>query len=196
MPHYISYDKQTGTITGYIESSNEHFNPIPRSDNEVYVEVTSPEHIDLVSKLSPLTDRLTAKFDGKKIRSLKVEPAFSGSIVLSCDKPDLDGDGVAELPADGTSVVRIRAQLLGNDKETIKVDGLRMDFRVTRGYLTQRHMNVQGSEAAVELRSAAETVRTEITATADGFTAGALTLEFIPGEEYKSLLAAAGKRKT
>lgn len=196
MPHYLSYDKNNGTITGYIKSSNDDLNPVPRSDNETYVKVTSPEHIDALANLSPLTDRLTARIDGNEVRSLKVEPVFSGSILLSCDMLDLDGDGLAELPADGASVARIRAQLLGSDKKPVEVDGLRMDFRVTRGSLAQRSLEVQGSEAAVELRSTAETVRTRITASAKGFADGVLTLEFIPGEEYERLSSALSKRTT
>lgn len=196
MPHYLSYDKKSGAVTGYLKSFNDDLNPVPRNDHEAYVKVTSPEHIDVVSNLSPLTGRLQARIDDNELRSLKVEPVFSGFISLSCDKPDMDGDGIAELPADGTSVARIRAELLSSDKKAVKVDGLRMDFRVTRGALSQRHLRVQGSEAEVELRSAAETVRTRITASADGFRTGVLELEFVPGDEHQKLTNAAAQKKT
>ncbi|XHS77629.1 hypothetical protein ACFJGW_18175 [Burkholderiaceae bacterium UC74_6] len=187
MPHYLSYEKKSGAVTGYLKFSSEDINPVPRSDDEAYVMVSSPEHIDMVARLSPVASRLHVRIEGNELRSLKAEPAFAGSIVLSCDLPDLDGDGRPELPADGSGVAHIRAQLLGNDKKPVKVDGLRMDFRVTRGRLSHRQVTVHGAEAAVELHSAAETVATRITASASGFAAGVLTLEFVPAEEYKEL---------
>jgi hypothetical protein len=193
MPHYLSYDKASGAVTGYVKTSAEEIHPMPRTDEEAYLKVTAPEHIELISKLNPQSARLQARIDGNELRSLKLEPAFSGSIVLSCDKEDLDGDGIAELPADGTSVARIRVQLVDDDKKPVEVDGLAVDFRVTRGSLSQRRQIVQGSETEVELRSAGETVRSQVTATADGFQAGVLPLEFVPGDELQRLRAAARK---
>lgn len=191
MPHFLSYSKKTGEVTGYIHLSTGEATLVPRDADEAHLEVTSAEHIKALSTFRPAASRLKARVDGGALRSLHIEPAFVGSITLSSDRPDLDGDGIAELPADGGSVARITARLIGADKQPVPADDLRVDFRATRGALSLRSQASKGGEAQTDLRSTAETVRAVITATAEGYAEGRIALEFIPVDEYQTLQASA-----
>ena len=92
---------------------------------------------------------------------------------LSCDAKDSDGDDVPDIPADGASVAHVSARTS---------DGADVDitFRTTRGALSQRTVKSPGGNAAVELRSATETVSATVTASAPGYRTGRLHLEFTP----------------
>lgn len=189
MPHFLSYSKKTGDVTGYVQMTAPDATLVPRDADEAYLEITSAENIKALAKFRPRESRLKARVDGGVLISLQVEPAFVGLIVLTCDRSDMDADGVAELPADGNSIARITARLVGADTKPIPADGLQVDFRVTRGSLSYRSQPSRAGQAQTDLRSTTETVRAVVTAAAKGYAQGRLSLEFIPVEEHRALQA-------
>jgi len=159
------------------------------------VEVTTEDEIKQLESFNPMTTRLKGRVNGGRVQTIKLEPLFVGRIALTCDRPDLDGDGVAELAADGTSVTRITATLLGRDGTPVRRRDARVRFHASRGMLSAREAQAETGTAEVELRAVAETVRARILAQAEGFEPGSLVLEFIPPEEHRKL-AAADKKGT
>jgi hypothetical protein len=167
----------------------------PRHEGEMYLEVTTPEHLDALTKFTPHETRIKARVEQGTLRALKVEPLFVGAIVLSCDRPDLDGDGVAELGADGKSVAHITARLVATTGKTAAPDGTEVRFRVTRGTLSSRRQVTHHAAATVELSATMETVTTTVTASAEGYRSASLKLEIIPAEELRQLAAHKPKAK-
>lgn len=192
MRYYVTYDKKNGSVTGYL-TSTAHITPVPRGVEEDIVEVTTDDEIKALSSFEPYQQRLNGRVESGVLSRLVLEPAFRGSVALSCDQPDLDGDGVAELPADGKSEAKITASLVDGDGKPLRAEGIKIDFRVTRGKLSTRQQAVKESGAEVRLRSADETTRARITAKAEGFREAGLLIEFIPPEEHRELLAGATK---
>ena len=95
------------------------------------------------------------------------------SLVLTCDAADSDGDGIPDLPADSASVAHLTAKT--NDGTNTEIT-----FRTTRGSLNQRTVSTREGSATVELRAAGETVAVTVTATAPGYRAANLNMEFVP----------------
>jgi hypothetical protein len=95
------------------------------------------------------------------------------SLALTCDAGDSDGDGIPDLPADGSAVAHITAKTS---------DGADVDiaFRTTRGSLGERTVHTTQGCAGVELRAATETVAVVVTATAPGYRPAKLNMEFVP----------------
>lgn len=95
------------------------------------------------------------------------------SLSLSCDAADNDGDGIPDIPADGSSVANVTAKT--SDGADVEVT-----FRTTRGSLGERTVHTAKGLAAVSLRAAVETVAAIVTATAPGYRPARLNLEFLP----------------
>jgi hypothetical protein len=94
-------------------------------------------------------------------------------LALTCDAADSDGDGIPDLPAEGSSVAHVTAKTSdGGDVD--------VTFRTTRGSLGRRSVHTAQGSAVVELRAATETVAAVVNATAQGYRPGKLHLEFVP----------------
>ena len=195
MDHYfITYDSKTGEMSGHFVSSTKDITPRPRFPGEAVLEVTSKEHIEKLASITPRSSRVMGRVEGGRLKALEVGPIFAGRIALVCDRPDMDGDGMAELPADGETVARITAKLLDREGKGVAREGLKIKFHVTRGSLSAREVQAKKGTAEVELRASAETVQARVVAQAEGFERGTLVLEFIPPEEHRKLAAASGKK--
>ena len=187
MQFYVTYDIESGDVLGYLRTTSP-VKPRPRSDQEEFLPVSTEADIALLSRFSPGTHRLRGQVQDGVLHKLKTEPVAQGRIVLTSDGRDLDGDGVPELPADGKSVVTITAQVVDHDGQPLAREGLRIDFRVTRGVLSARRDVLRDGRAEVRLRAIEETITTEMTASAEGLSDGLLRLELIPPDEYQALI--------
>ena len=186
MQYFIRYDPRTGDIVGHLSASRQDISPVPRSAAEEILEVTSDDDKKALEGFDPASSRLKGRVHAGVLQSLKTEPIFTGRIALTSDHPDRDGDGWPELPADGTSVARIKATVVGPDGKPIK-EKTRIAFKVTRGTLSARAVDAKDGAAEVEWRSPTETVRARIIAHAEHFQEASLTLEFIPPDEFGKL---------
>lgn len=109
--------------------------------------------------------------DAGTATGIELNPA----IRLRCDAGDADGDGVADLPADGDSSTVVTAAT------TDKAAGVEITFRTTRGSLASRTaITADDGVASVALRSTTETVLATVTASAEGYRPDSLQLEMIP----------------
>jgi len=193
MHYFIRYNHRTGAVSGCFRTSSKEFVPAPLFPEEENLEITDAKQIALVGSLDSRTSRLTGAVDAGRIRTLKIEPNTRGRVELSCDLPDLDGDGMPELPADGVSVARLTARVFDHEGHALKPEDTRVSFRVTRGTLSSRATTVVNGKAEVDWKSPTETVEAHIAASAEGYQETALTLEFIPADEYRTL-SAKGKK--
>src|SRR5437870_597330 len=154
MDHYfITYDSKTGEMSGHFVSSTKDITPRPRFPGEAVLEVTSKEHIEKLASITPRSSRVMGRVEGGRLKALEVGPIFAGRIALVCDRPDMDGDGMAELPADGETVARITAKLLDREGKGVAREGLKIKFHVTRGSLSAREVQAKKGTAEVELRA-------------------------------------------
>jgi hypothetical protein len=109
--------------------------------------------------------------DTGKATGVELNPGVN----LRCDAGDADGDGVPDLPADGTSSTLITAST------TDRAAGVEITFRTTRGTLSSRTAITTGDgQASVNLRAATETVLATVSASAEGYRSNSLALEMIP----------------
>lgn len=192
MNHFIRYDSRTGNITGHVFSMEDDVDPLPRSDAEQVLKITSEAEIEQLRNFNPFSSRITGRVRGGDLHALKVEPLFKGRILLTSENRDHDGDGMPEAAADGASVVRVKATIQGPDGKPVGAN-VPVAFSVTRGTLTNRKVDARNGFAEVEWRSPAETVQARIVAQAEGFRQASLTLEFIPPDEYRAL-SSSGKK--
>jgi hypothetical protein len=98
---------------------------------------------------------------------------------LTTDAVDTDGDGLPELPADGTSRAVISAEVK-TAKGQLVTDELLLDFKTTGGTLSARRVTTTTGQASVELTPSLETVQVTVTVSAEGITPSSLTFEFMP----------------
>jgi hypothetical protein len=172
----IVYDPATGEIVGHASRV---------FDNGQWREAT-------IEELFPRRDRtkleaLYLKDDPRYLHQgaqhYRIRRDESGVVVgveampaaeLSCDADDQDEDGVPDLPADGKATTKITAKLDGGPN-------IDVTFRTTAGTLSRRRVRTGADgKATVELRASGETIVASITATAAGYRAGAMQIEFIP----------------
>ncbi len=186
MYYFVTRNKKTGEITGYFKASSKRFVPAQPTPDEENIEVTDEQHIKLLNEFNPMKSQLRGTVDAKLGLKLSAEPAYQGQIELSCDLPDRDGDGLPELPADGKSVARIKATLVGPKGKVLVDRDIPVRFQVNRGMLSRMQVNAEKGAAEVELRSIPETVRIRVTATAEGFERGLLDLQLVPPGEYEA----------
>lgn len=196
MDHYfVRYDSKSGDVLSHFVSSTNEITPMSRFAGEAVIEIKEEEHKKNLASFDPMSSRLQGRVDGGLLQMLKVEPIFAGRIALTCDRPDMDADGAPEVSADGASIARVTATLLGRDGKTLQRESARIRFQVTRGSLSRREIQAEKGTAQIELRAAAETVQARIVAQAEGFEQGTLVLEFIPPEEHRTLAAAYKKKE-
>lgn len=186
MTHYVSYDASTGEVTGYVRSSTP-ITLVPRDPGEGYAEATDEDQVRELQQLSPQRSVLRGQVAGGLLTGLRAEQRYTGRLALSCDRPDLDGDGRPELAADGRMQATIVATVLDDAGEPVDATGTEITFRVTRGRLSARRAACTGAEAEVTLRSVTETVTARVTATAEGLLEASLDLEFVPAGELQEL---------
>jgi hypothetical protein len=200
--HFVTYNRETGEVTGHFLSSTTEFLPKPLSPADANLQVTDQSHLDLLQAARSRTTagpggfRVTGRIADGKVVELGVAPAFEGRIHLTTHPAPRHGAGRAEIPADGASVIQITATIQVNAGQPPahaphagshhKVPAT-VSFRTDRGALSRRTAEVVNGRAQVELRSVAETVRARVTASAKGFQPGAVTIEFIPPEEFEAI---------
>jgi hypothetical protein len=123
-----------------------------------------------------------ARFIGYGVSSWRLRKDENGLVVglerlpaiqINCDAKDNDGDDVPDVPADGTSVVRITVTTADSSDTDIT-------FRTTRGALSQRTVHTNKGQGRVDLRAPTETVAVVVTASAEGYRPADLKLEFVP----------------
>src|SRR5262245_43000063 len=114
MHYFIKYNRKSGDVFAYFISSTNTITYIPRFPGEAAIEVTTDDEIKVLDSFDPMADRLKGRVDGGVVQRLRAEPIHSGHILLECDQSDLDGDGLPELAADGTSIARITAKIVGH----------------------------------------------------------------------------------
>jgi hypothetical protein len=116
-------------------------------------------------------------------------------ILLTSDAPDTDGDGLAEVAADGKAVVTITAEI-----QEVGVEGKRVDrdvplvFKTTGGTLSQRFVLAAKGLARVTLTASQETVTVTVTAQAEGLKEGSISFEFLPPVDAAKLQESSLKR--
>lgn len=166
---YYILDK-TGRIVGSADGPVDANDLAARGEAAVSSELTLPiERVDVVG--DPARPILVAK----------EIPALS-QIVLSTSAPDADGDGLAELPADGESEAEITATLQDALGEVI-TDPVEVEFRTSAGALSSRSAVSKKGKASVDLTASRETVMASVSAWAKGFEPVSIEFEFLPVEK-------------
>jgi hypothetical protein len=100
-------------------------------------------------------------------------------IELVIDAPDHDGDGIAEMKADGKSKVTITASVQDEEDRLITGAKNEIHFLTTGGVLSDRVVKCKGGVAKTTLQSVKETLTPTITAFSDGVLAGEIKVEFV-----------------
>ena len=190
---FVYYEKHSGKITGRFRTSTPHLLPKPPSPDHEQVRVTDEEHLKLLSDLDSTRSSLSGRVRDGKISTLTVSPRYQGHLELTTDHSDLDGDGVSELPADGTSTARVTVRIMDHEGRPIQLKGVRVAFRVTGGSLSAREVEARNGTANVDWKSTTETIQARVTASVDRYQETSLTLEFIPPDEYRAL-SSSGKK--
>jgi hypothetical protein len=189
---FVYYEKHSGRITGRFRTSTPELLPKPPSPAHDQVLVTDKEYLELLSSFNSARDVLDGKIRDGKIATLDVKPRYHGQVELKTALVDLDGDGIPELPADGVATAHMTAQFVDHEGNALKPKGTRVSFRVTRGALSSRAIEIVNGRAEVDWKSPVETVQARITASAEGYQESTFALEFIPPDEYRAL---SSKRK-
>jgi hypothetical protein len=196
--HYVSYNKRTGEITGHFVSSRTDVLPKPLAPADGHLQVTDPQQLEQLQahrsnpQRRPGGFKYTGRVDADKIIELNIVPLFAGGVHLSTHPAPRDGILHTEIPADGKSYVKITATLHDQNGKAIgnsahhKVPAM-IYFQTDRGALSRRSVEVVNGKAHVELRSVTETVSAHVTASADGFEPGRITIEFVPPDEFKEI---------
>lgn len=167
--------------------------PKPRTPEEAFLEVTKKSHIESIASIDYRKQRIKGKVKDDKIKELKVESLFQGQIKLTTDAKDRDGDGIPELPADGSSTAKIKANIYNLQGRVMKGKSVKVRFRVSRGAISMREGQTKDGVVEVELMSSVETTQSRIIATADAFESDAMIFEFIPVKEFQMFTK--GKKK-
>jgi hypothetical protein len=171
----VVYDKTTGKIVGHCSQVFDSGKWREATLQELY---PNQDNTNLAAAYMPDD----ARFVGYGTTNWRLRKDESGAVlgverlpalILSTDAKDSDGDGVPDMPADGTSVAHITVTTADNSNTQVT-------FRTTRGSLSQRTVATADGKAVVELRAPSETVAAGVTATATGYRPATLTMEFIP----------------
>lgn len=99
-------------------------------------------------------------------------------LTLSTTLADRDGDGVPELPADGSSADLVVVATTA-EGEAI-AEQVAVTFRTTGGRLSTRTATTKKGKATVTLTSGHDTVTIEVSASSPGFETARLQLELVP----------------
>lgn len=188
MHFFVTYNKKTGDITGHFKASTAEFLPEPQTPEQGILEVTERNQIESIASIDPWRHRIEGKVKESKIEDLRIQPRFQGKIVLSTDAEDRDGDGLPELPADGSTSTKVRASIYDPRERLVTEKPVKVKFRVSRGTISRREVQTEDGVADVEFTSAAETTQSRIIATATALESDAMLFEFIPVEEFQRLV--------
>ncbi len=195
MYYFVTYNKKTKTITGSFSQTSDEFIPEPPTPEEAILQITDKEQIETLVSLNPWQHSVEGKVRDDKIESLTRKPRFQGKLLLTTDAEDKDGDGFPELPADGSTAVKVRAAITDLQGNTIKDRTVPVKFRVSRGAISSRQAETKNGIAEVEFTAVAETTQARIMATAPGFEMGTLIVEFIPTTEFETLQKPKGRAR-
>ncbi len=187
MHYFITYVKKTGKITGMFRASSAEVLPDPPSPEEAIAEVVEKAHLEAIADVDAMEYSIAGTVSKGKVDTVELEPRFRGSVTLSTDAQDRDGDGKPELPADGKTSATVRATLQDRKGKPLTNYPDPVRFRVTRGTLGQREVKAKKGVAETAVASSVETTECEVTATAPGLKPGRLTLEFIPVDEFRAI---------
>lgn len=187
MHPFVIYDKTTGEITGFFRISSTDYVPTPSLPEEAFVQVTDETQLANLETIDPSRQVPRGRVKEGKLEAFEIRHRFRGRIVLTTDLPDLDGDGIPELPADGRATARIKVQVLDEVGNELRDNLPEVKLQTTRGTISRRMLQLTDGTAEVELRAAGETTSVRITARAKDFDSMALHLEVIPTEEYQEL---------
>jgi hypothetical protein len=185
MPTFVRYNLKTGEIFSQFTTSSDEFIPLPNTGEEGVMEVPEDQLPKDARPSTPGVDTLRGKVTDGKLQRLRREPAFPVQIEITADLEDRFGDGSLVAPADGETIITLRATIAGGGKsKDAKPATIR--FRTTRGTLSQRFAEAQDGVAEVQLKAITETTEAVVTASTEGSGAASLTIEFIPVDEYAS----------
>lgn len=187
MHHFVAYDR-TGKVTRYFTTSTNEFLPKPLSRGEKFLEITDENQIETLAETRSGMARMTGTVKRGRLEAIELEPRFVGTIKLAIDAEDVDGDGVIELPADGTTAVTIRATARDTDGRVAKGD-LTVRFQVTCGALSRRDVQARKGVAEVHLTSSVDTTQCTVSAASNRYEPAVAVLNFIAPEEYRELKA-------
>ncbi|MGN6031929.1 MAG: FG-GAP repeat domain-containing protein [Thermomicrobiales bacterium] len=196
MYHFARYDIESGEVLAEFTTSSKDLLPLARP-GEAFIEVPE-EHARRSSAESsdPTRTRLRGTVVDGRFRQIGRVAIHEATLELSADLRDLDGDGVLDAPADGTTEIPLRIAVSGTHKGAGSQER-RIRLQTTAGSLSSRFATVAGDTATVTLRTSTETVVANVTATADGCKGAALLIEFVPPDEFgdgKQSAAAPRKR--
>lgn len=185
MPTFVRYNLKTGEIFSQFTTSSDEFVPLPNTEDEGIMEVPEDQLPKEARPSTPGSELLRGKVSDGKLQRLRREPAFPVRIEISADLEDRFGDGSLVAPADGETVITIRAAITGPGKSKNEKPAT-VRFRTTRGTLSHRFAETQEGVAEVQLKAITETTDAVVSASTEGSRAASLTIEFIPVEEYET----------
>jgi hypothetical protein len=126
-----------------------------------------------------ISRELKDTYVNRPVRPLEVIRVREPAIVLHTKATDSDGDGLAEVPADGTTKTAFTVEIR-DQKGKLTREAVKLLIRTTAGALSAREVTTSNGKASFTLKSSVETVIATVTATAKGFQSGTIALEFIP----------------
>lgn len=137
----------------------------------------------IVSDLAlPLAEVEVANFPANPAIIARRAAASAGAITLSTSAADADGDGLAELPANGRSKAAITATLHDAAGNLVAAP-TEVRFRTTAGALSARAATTEQGVCAIQLTASRDTVLAHLSAAAEGFAPARISLEFVPPEK-------------
>lgn len=131
------------------------------------------------SDLALAGDRAIATGPPDQLRIVERAQETRPLLVMRTEAKDDDGDGVAEIAANGKSVAVIHVTAQTAEGEVLGED-VPITFRTTAGHLSARTVDTKKGAATVRLTSTRETVLAQVVAMAPGFEPAHLEIEFVP----------------
>ncbi len=101
------------------------------------------------------------------------------ALSLETQARDADGDGIAEIPADGKTKSEMTVTL-AIEEDSTPSQPIRIRIRTTAGTLSHREVVTKEGKASFTLTSSLETVTAHVSASTEGFQPAMLELEFTP----------------
>lgn len=100
-------------------------------------------------------------------------------IIMTTTAEDTDGDGMPELPADGTTEADIHLAIQDGDGNTYE-EPMTVKISTSGGSLSARIMTVEDGQAIIKLRSSRDTITAKVSVEAEGVEGDSITFEFMP----------------
>ncbi|MGB3306144.1 MAG: hypothetical protein WBA63_08150 [Thermomicrobiales bacterium] len=196
MYHFARYNIESGEILAEFTTNSKDLLPLARP-GEAFIEVPE-EHArrSATESSDPTPTRLQGTVVNGEFRKIGRVAVHEATLELAADLRDLDGDGVLDAPADGTTEITLRIGVGGTRKGAGSKER-RVRLQTTAGTLSSRFATISGDGSTVTLRTSTETVLARVTATADACKGATLLIEFVPPDEFdgvKQTTAAPRKR--